>query len=180
MLALRLGSIALALMLAGCVTDEVRERPASAEEDGLVGTIRLVVELRELPEEKTLVAAYRFAANTVEPIEARVVPGAGGMPRTESGDFRIVLLDRDGQALREYGIRNPRRLLVERHGMIETPEALYVARFGFDARAREIRVLDRKRKILATTDLLPAMREFCTTATADEDCRRLSHDDRHR
>jgi hypothetical protein len=173
MLALRLSFLLLPLMITGCATPELTERPAAADEDGLIGTVRLVGELNEAPEDRTLVAAYRFAPNVVESIAAYVVPGAGGLPRSEFGDFRIALVGLNGEIIGEYGIRNPRRLLVERHGMIEIPEALYVARFPFDLRAREVRILDRKGKVLATTDLQPALREFCRSAAGDEVCRRL-------
>jgi hypothetical protein len=166
--------ISAALVVVGCASLDGKGRRKVVAEADLVGTIRLAEELGERAEDKTFVAAYRFAANMIESVDVQIAPGDGGVPRNESGDFRVALVDEEGKILGEYGIRNPRKLLIERQGMVEVPETLYVARFPFDVDAREIHILDRRGKVLAVTDLLPAFRRFCTGPGSDDRaCRRV-------
>ena len=65
-----------------------------------------------------------------------------------------------------------RRAIVEQQGFVEVSEAMHAVRFRFDVRARQVRVLDRQGRVLATTDLGPALREFCAKAGGDPDCAR--------
>jgi hypothetical protein len=160
-----------AMAIVGCATDgELTGRPARADPEGQIGAIHLVEDLRAATGVKTIVAAYGFTANGVTPSVARVVYGAGTSPRNEGGDFRLMLVDAGGETLSHYTIRNPRRLLVERKGLIEEDEVFYVAVFPFSARAAQVRVLDRRGKTLAVTEVGSMVRDFCVLASNDEDC----------
>jgi len=85
-----------------------------------------------------------------------------------------MLVDVGGETLGQYTIRNPRRLLVERKGLIEEEEVFYVAVFPFSARAAQVRVLDRRGKALAITEVSPVIQDFCLVAKHDEDCADLA------
>jgi hypothetical protein len=169
-------SLLLSLAAVGCApfTEEIHGRSANADPEGQIGPIHMVDDLRATTGVKSLVAAYGFTASGVTPSVARVVYGAGSTPRSEGTDFRLMLVDAAGQTLSQYTIRNPRRLLVERKGLIEEDEVFYVAQFPFTARAAQVRVLDRRGKALATTEVGPVVRDFCALAKNDEDCAELS------
>ena len=164
----------LLLSCGACATsEEISGRAAHADPEGQIGAIHLVEDLRATTGIKTLVAAYGFTATGVTSSVARVVYGAGTSPASEGSDFRVVLVSDAGETMAQYMIRNPRRLLVERKGVIEEEEVYYVVRFPFSVRAAQVRVLDRRGKMLASTDVGSVIREFCVTAHHDEDCATL-------
>ena len=165
-------SLLLSLAAIGCASfkEDIHGRSANADPEGQIGPIHLVGDLRATTGVKTLVAAYGFTPSGVTPSVAQVVYGAGSTPRSEGSDFRLLLVDAAGQTLSQYTIRNPRRLLVERKGLIEEEEVFYVAQFPFSARAAQVRVLDRRGKALATTEVATVVRDFCALVKNDEDC----------
>ena len=159
--------------LAGCGSlGQLLERHESLE-SGQVGGVWLADDATTTARDKLVVASYRFTANRIDVLESRLIPGAAKVPRSDGGDFRVVLTTTEGEILAQYAIRNPRKVVVEHKGLIETAEALYVARFPFNRRAEEIRILDRRGRPIATTSLSQAVQQFCLRAKEDEDCRRL-------
>jgi hypothetical protein len=166
------GCIFLLTALLGCAgTTGIKEKPAEAPIVGQVGSILLVQDTNTAGGDKVLVATYLFRAGQVQPREAIVTFGSGKVPRSEAGDFRLQLMDRQGKVSAEYGIWNPRKVVVEKQGLAEVPEAIYSARFPFNAHAWEIRVLDPQGNVVARTDIGSVIREFCSKLREDKDCK---------
>jgi hypothetical protein len=159
----------LVLLAAGCAT-KPSEQPAAMPNAGPVGGILLVRDLSEGQGRKVIVASYVFRAGGVQAKDAVVAFGDGRTPRSEGADYRIRLVDASGAALSEYAIGDPRKVVVEKKGLVEIAQATYAARFAFDARARQIQVTDRQGNLLALMDVGPAIRAFCAKAPKDADC----------
>jgi hypothetical protein len=145
-------------------------QPAAAPNVGQVGGIALVRDLSEASGQKVIVATYAFRATGVQALGAMVAFGSGAAPRLDDYHFRIRRVDGLGAILNEYGIWDPRKAIVEKQGLVEVPEAVHAARFPFDPRARQVRVLDGQDKVVAATEVGPIIREFCAKATKDPDC----------
>ena len=148
----------------------MQEKPASAPTRGQVGNITLVESTAQVGGDKVIVATYLFRAMAVEPKEAMVAFGSSKIPRSEAKDYQVILVDHQGNVLAQYGIWNPRKLVVEKQGLVENPEATYSARFPFDARAKEVRVLDSQGVLVAKTEVGSVIREFCAKLKHDKDC----------
>ena len=103
-----------------------------------------------------------------------IVPGSGNIPYSQKCDFQFELVDVEEKLLARYGIWNPRLLIAdedEKTGFVEVPTATFVARFPFNANAREIRVLDAQGKIVTSKDVRSAIKAFCDKHRDHPDCR---------
>ena len=165
-------SAAVLVLVAGCAAPP-KEQPVAAPQSGPVGGILLVRDPSQGQGPKVIVASYVFRAGSVQAQPALVAFGAARPPRSDGQDFRVRLVDAAGAALSEAGFFNPRRVVVERQGLVEVPEATYAARFAFDARASQAQVLDAQGNVLASSDVAGAIRAFCAKTQKDPDCARL-------
>jgi hypothetical protein len=169
---LSIATVGLLVFLATGCGARPSGQPAATPNTGLVGGIALVRDLSEVSGQKVIVATYVFRSAGVQPLGALVVFGSGETPSLDDYHFRIRLVDGMGTVLSEYGIWDPRKAIVEMQGLVEVPEAVHVVRLPFDARARQVRVVDRQDKVVAATDVGPIIREFCAKAIEDPDCTR--------
>ena len=110
------------MALAACVNGEAEQMTANAHTVGQVGSIMLVADATQPTGSKVIVATFRFHSGGVDPGEVLVAFGSANVPRTEANDFKLSLVDVGSIALTEYGIWNPRRVVVENEGLVETEE----------------------------------------------------------
>jgi hypothetical protein len=140
-----------------------------------MGSILLVDDPSQAqPMRQVFVAAFKFKGDEVEAQELRVVPGTGKIPYSQKCDFQFELVDVEENLLARYGIRNPRILIAdedEKTAFVEVPTGTFVARFPFTANAREIRVLNAKKKIVASKDVRSAIKAFCEKHRDHPACR---------
>jgi len=161
----------LPILLVGCAaTGRVQEKPAEAPRTGQVGNIMLVDNTARTSGDKVIVAVFHFAPDRVYSREVIATFGPNRPARTDARDYVFQLVDRQGRVITEYGIWNPRKVVVEKQGVVETPEATYAARFPFDSRAREVRLLDSSGNVVATTQVSSVVSEFCARLKQDKDC----------
>ena len=107
----------------------------------------------------------KFEEGKVEAHELVVVPGTGKIPISQKCDFYFELVDGENRLLARYGIWNPRILITDeddKTGFVEVPSAIFAARFPFTVKAKEIRVLNAQKKVLAGQDVRAAIKEFCS------------------
>lgn len=154
--------------VAGCARNT--SQPSGAGQTGQVAGILLVRDPAQGTGDKVIVASYRFTAQGVEARETMVAFGPANLPRTDASEFRFQLIDRQGAVRAEYGITDPRKVVVEQQGLVEVPEAIYVARLPFNSGAREVRVLNAQGAAVASTDVRAVISGFCADRKQDKDC----------
>jgi hypothetical protein len=132
---------------------------------GQQGSILLVDEpSKAQPMQQLFVAAFQFKGEKVEAQELRVIPGTGKIPYSQKCDFQFEMVDAEGNLLAKYGIWDPRILIAdedEKEAFVKVPVATFVARFPFTAKAKEIRVVNDKNKIVGSKDVRAAIKKFC-------------------
>jgi len=163
MLSVRAAFVVLALAGAvGCAE--------TAPSRGQFGNVRLVNQTDEPGVGRAVVATFVFTPDGVKDGDSGVVFGAGNEVKTDFDDFTVDLVDRRGRVLAQYGIKDPRKAIIERQGWLERPAASHVARFAFKPDAASIRVLDAKRKMVAHAEITPLVEEFCRAHPGLHDC----------
>lgn len=85
----------------------------------------------------------------------------------------MELVGRNGQILLSYGIWDPRKSVVEKQGVVESPEGVLVARLPFKPDADKVRVRDKDGGIVAETEIRSLILEFCQRLENDEDCTKV-------
>jgi hypothetical protein len=136
--------------------------------------------LNSLPEaphqtEKMFLGSFRFHEDGVEGRNVVLRFGTIKLLPTESTDFSFQLIDDKGAVLMEFGLKDPRRAILdegelEKRGFVDMPEAIVVAKFPFHVRAKQLRVVKPDKTPVATLNLQPAIHEFCGTHKTDHDC----------
>jgi hypothetical protein len=165
--------LAGAVVTSACAGGQRQSRepgPVGAGETGMVGGIQIVRDPALTGGGKVIVASFRFTAAGVEPREAIVAFGATNTPRTDTTEFTFQLLGAQDRVLAQFGTLDPRKVVVERQGVVQQPEAIYAARFPFNPGARSLRVLNSQRAEVARTELTAVIREFCTPLRQDREC----------
>jgi hypothetical protein len=163
MLSLRAAVLLLAAAAAaGCAE--------TAPSRGQVGNVRLVSQMDEPGVGRAVVATFVFTPDGIKVGDSGVVWGAANEVKTDFDDFAIDLVDRRGRVLAQYGIKDPRKAIIEKQGWLERPAASHVARFPFKPDAAAIRVLDAKRKVLAHSEITAIVEEFCRAHPGAHEC----------
>ena len=158
------------LMVAGCAQAGRGERLATADSPGTVGNIRVGVDGGRAEARKVVLVAFRFSSEGIEAQEVRVAHGSTSRPHADRHDFRLALVDAQQRRLEEYDIWDPRRVAVEKQGLVQMTEMRYIARWPFHADAWEAWVLDRNGKPLASVLVRPTIESFCAEQRQDTDC----------
>jgi hypothetical protein len=178
-------SMLLALLIVGCGGLQPKPEPKCVSQNnievsypapiGQQGSILLVDEPRYAqPLQQVFVLEFRFKGEKVEARELLVVPGTGKIPISQKCDFQFELVDGENRLLARYGIWDPRILIAdedEKTGFVKVPDATFVARFPFTAKAKEIRVLNAEKKVVAGKDVRAAIEKFCSIFKDHPDCR---------
>ena len=171
-------SLALGLLFAaacaGCATGAgpqgMKDTSTATPPRGQVANIMLVDRPDQAQAEKVILATFLFTAAAVQPKEAMVTFGPARTPRSEAGDYRLRLIDQQNRVLSEYAIWDPRKVVVERQGLVENPTGTYTAHFPMNARAKAVQVLDKQGNLVATAEIGSVIREFCRRTKQDRDC----------
>jgi hypothetical protein len=153
---------AAVLVMAGCAE--------TAPSRGQVGNVKLVTATEEPGVGRALVTAFLFTPDGIKVGDSAVVYGAGNEVQTDFDEYQIDLVDRRGRVLGQYGIQDPRNVILEKQGWLERPSASHIARFPFKPDATAIRVLDGRRKVLAHAEISQLVESFCKAHTGQQEC----------
>ena len=155
MLIVRVCMLAAAVAwVAGCATEEPRSRPQ-------VGNVQLIDSNTDARVPHALVVELIFTNEGVQPGTQLIVDGAQQPGRSEEVDFRVNVVDRAGRVLSEYGLADPRKVIVERRGWVMMPQAVHAARFPLSKDAAAVRLFDARGQLLARADVEPIVTTFC-------------------
>jgi hypothetical protein len=171
----------LLLLLASCVAcsgPSAKGRPPGAlgkvRTDGQagprVGNIALVEDIHEDGQAKVIVGAFVFGRDDVTPAAVNIDFGSAPMVPSDARELTVDLIDERGGVLAVHGFRNPRKVVVERQGLVEQPTVLYAVRFPFSRRATAMRVFDGGGRLLATLEVQHAIELFCRSRRQDAGC----------
>ncbi len=164
------------LVVTGCATGSSGDRgayPADAGTSGQIGGILLTENRNQQGAPKVIIASYQVTATGFIAKEAIVSFGSPGSLDGSADDYTVELVGRNGQTLLSYGVWDPRKSVVEKQGVVESPDGVLVARLPFKVDADKVRVRDKGGSVVAETEIKSLIMEFCRRLENDEDCKKV-------
>jgi len=126
---------------------------------------------RSFDARKVFVVSYRVTDGAAQLVDASVAYGAESRLPPASNDYALEVLDANGRVLARQQAADPRRIVVEQEGNRTLPSAVLAVRLRFDAAGAKARLHDSTGRVVAESDVAPAVALFCRNNDHDPECR---------